>query len=262
LSIVRAPRPESNFYLLNKAISENHRLSWAARGLLVFLLGKPDHWNVSVAHLRNETSKSAKPTGRDGVYGLLAELIETGYVQRRQTRGDGGAMGEVSYLVSESPLPDSPLPASPDTAQPLPANPTLVSIEVKQGLNEAVRIEKPLGKQDPMEGFETFWKLYPRKVNKVPAEKAWKKLSVTPELLAVMIGALGKQSTSIEWLKSGGQYIPHPASWLNARRWEDEIPSGLAGAGTSRHTNLDQIDHTAGLELDADGNYRVAGSAQ
>jgi DNA replication protein DnaC len=35
---------------------------------------------------------------------------------------------------------------------------------------------------------------------------------------------LEKQKVSTEWLKDGGQFIPHPATWLNGRRWEDEAP--------------------------------------
>lgn len=137
MSIIRAPRPESNFYLLNKAISEDRRLSWAARGLLVFLLGKPDHWQVSVSHLRNETKDCAKPTGRDGVYGLIDELIKAGYIVRSQDRAAGGKMGEIHYYVSESPLPPTPLPALPYPVEPHPANPTQVSIEEEQELKEA-----------------------------------------------------------------------------------------------------------------------------
>lgn len=114
-----------------------------------------------------------------------------------------------------------------------------------------------------MEGFDQFWKFYPRKANKAQAEKAWKKLDVTPELLAVMIGALAKQATSIDWLKSGGQYIPHPSSWLNARRWEDEVPSSSVGTGKpSSQTPLSQIDYEEGLEVDGDGNYRIAGNTK
>ncbi|MCL8303109.1 hypothetical protein M9Y59_27090, partial [Pseudomonas mosselii] len=118
MSIIRAPRPEANFYMLNKAISDDPRLSWAARGLLIYLLGKPDHWKVSPTHLRGETAGSAKPTGRDGIYGLLDELISAGYVRREQPRSESGVLGEVTYLVSETPLPDSPYPA-----EPLPAGP-------------------------------------------------------------------------------------------------------------------------------------------
>lgn len=82
----------------------------------------------------------------------------------------------------------------------------------------------------PTEGFDQFWKLYPRKVGKAPAEKAWKKLKVTPELFALIANALARQSVSIDWLKSGGQYIPHPSKWLNEKRWEDETTTGKPSA--------------------------------
>lgn len=147
MSIIRAPRPESNFYLLNKAISEDRRLSWGARGLLVFLLGKPDHWQVSVTHLRNETKECARPTGRDGVYALIDELSKAGYITRTQDRNSGGKMGETHYFVSERPLPSSPLPAEPDTAEPYTANPTQVSIEEQQELKTATLV--PAGAETP-----------------------------------------------------------------------------------------------------------------
>lgn len=83
---------------------------------------------------------------------------------------------------------------------------------------------------NPLEGFDQFWKLYPRKVGKAPAEKAWKKLKVTRELFALIANALARQSVSIDWLKSGGQYIPHPSKWLNEKRWEDETTAGKPSA--------------------------------
>lgn len=234
MSIIRAPRPEGNFYLLDKKISEDGRLSWAARGMLIFLLGKPDHWEVSVTHLRGATAKSAKPTGRDGIYGLLDELITTGYIKRVQPRSEGGVLSKVTYLVSENPCPDSPLPAPPDTAQPLPANPTLVSIDVQQELNGAARTEKPSSeKSDASEdGFEQFWKLYPKKAKRKDALRAWQKLKPSAELQEVLITALGKHCVSHDWTKEGGRYVPLPASWINGERWEDELPAG--GAKPSR----------------------------
>ncbi|EGH27709.1 hypothetical protein PSYJA_01209 [Pseudomonas syringae pv. japonica str. M301072] len=49
---------------------------------------------------------------------------------------------------------------------------------------------------------------------------------------------------------------------MNGKRWEDEVePAGKVGSG-SRHTQLDQVDHTDGLELDGNGNYRIAGDGQ
>jgi hypothetical protein len=145
--ITRAPRPTSNFYLLDKAISEDKRLSWAARGVLIFLLGKPDHWTVSPTSLVNETAKSSRRVGRDGVYAILKELKEVGYLHTIGNRNDGGTFAGADYLVTESPytaFPDTvdsphtayPDTAEPDTAEPYTANPTVVSIEKKQGLRK------------------------------------------------------------------------------------------------------------------------------
>lgn len=138
--ITRAPRPTSNFYLLDKAISEDKRLSWASRGLLIFLLGKPDHWTVSPAALVNETAKSSRRMGRDGVYAVLKELKDVGYLHTIGNRNDGGTFAGADYLVTESPYTafpdtvDSPDTALPDTVEPDTANPTQVSIDLKQGL--------------------------------------------------------------------------------------------------------------------------------
>jgi len=99
MSIVRAPRPEANFYVLSKSISEDSRLSWAARGLLVYLLGKPDNWKISVESLRRQTEGARVRTGRDGIYALLSELEQAGYLSREQQRGEGGRLSGVDYSL-------------------------------------------------------------------------------------------------------------------------------------------------------------------
>jgi hypothetical protein len=72
-------------------------------------------------------------------------------------------------------------------------------------------------------GFEKFWSAYPRHVAKSDAQKKFEKLNPDDELLAVMLAAIEKQKKSEQWVKDGGQYIPHPSTWLNQRRWEDEV---------------------------------------
>lgn len=153
MSIIRAVRPQSNFYILDKRISEDKGLSWGARGLLVFLLGKPDHWKVSVEHLRKETQTSSKPSGRDAIYGMLDELIKNGYVKRELAKADNGTLAGYDYYVFDEPVtlgdaedaPCTGLPdtAEPHTAEPYTANPTLVSTDKKQVLKE-VRIDAGL----------------------------------------------------------------------------------------------------------------------
>lgn len=71
--------------------------------------------------------------------------------------------------------------------------------------------------------FAEFWKTYPKKVGKGAAEKSFKRIHPDEELLQAMILAVNKAKASQQWQKDNGQYIPNPATWLNQRRWEDEI---------------------------------------
>jgi hypothetical protein len=77
--------------------------------------------------------------------------------------------------------------------------------------------------------FETFWSVYPRKVGKDAARKAFAKRKPDAVLLEKMLATLQWQCRSRDWLRDDGQFIPHPASWLNAARWEDEPPPPASG---------------------------------
>lgn len=84
-------------------------------------------------------------------------------------------------------------------------------------------------------GFEAFWAAYPRKTAKPDAVKAFARLKPGEPVLQAMLAALARQAASEQWTKDGGQFIPHPATWLNKRRWEDEdagsaMPDIFAGA--------------------------------
>ena len=71
--------------------------------------------------------------------------------------------------------------------------------------------------------FESFWKLYPNKKAKQTARTAWGKLQVDGKLYTTIMRAVTLQSKTEDWTKDGGKYVPHPATWLNGRRWEDEV---------------------------------------
>ncbi|UXY14760.1 MarR family transcriptional regulator [Chitiniphilus purpureus] len=73
------------------------------------------------------------------------------------------------------------------------------------------------------DGFAEFWDAYPKKVAKDAARKRWEKLKPDAELQAQILSALAVQSRLPDWLKQGGQFVPHAATWLNAKRWEDEV---------------------------------------
>ena len=72
-------------------------------------------------------------------------------------------------------------------------------------------------------GFASFWSSYPKKKSKPEAEKAWNKLKPDDALLATILKAIDAQKKTDGWTKDVGKFIPHPATWLNGRRWEDEV---------------------------------------
>jgi hypothetical protein len=71
-------------------------------------------------------------------------------------------------------------------------------------------------------GFDRFWQAYPRKTAKPQAAKAFARLRPDEPLLLRMLAALALQRQSAQWQRDDGQFIPHPSTWLNGRRWEDE----------------------------------------
>lgn len=72
-----------------------------------------------------------------------------------------------------------------------------------------------------MTEFDIFWMAYPRRTGKGAARKAFDKAR-QKTTLQVMLNALEWQRQQEQWLSNGGAYIPHPSTWLNQERWEDE----------------------------------------
>jgi hypothetical protein len=69
--------------------------------------------------------------------------------------------------------------------------------------------------------FEAFWTIYPRKVAKGAAWRAWSAVKERP-CLDTLTASVRSQAVSVQWTKDNGQFIPHPATWINQRRWEDD----------------------------------------
>lgn len=253
MSIIRAPRPESNFYLLDKAISEDKRLSWAAAGLLIYLLGKPDHWEVSVEHLRKEKAGCKRPTGRDGIYALLNELIECGYVVRQQRRGGDGQLGQTDYIVRETPLTEKPeaepLPESPLPAEPYTAKPTQVSIEEQVSID---RSKKHTSSVD--EGFALFWDAGMVKAGKKAAQAKFAALVKRQKADPLEFGRMLADDVRARMkAQVFGFDKLHPTTYLNQERWTDEIrPPDHAPAAQHQRPGRPAPRHT-GLTATAEG---------
>lgn len=243
--IIRGARPQSGWYALDRRISEDERLSWAARGLLVYLLGKPDHWRVNVAHLRKQTEGARLRTGRDGVYALLAELQAAGYITTARSRGDDGRLDSVDYTVCESPRPAEP-EVAPRPAQPYTAQPTLDKTE---GAVIPDKDQKPSARQVALRSrFAEFWLAYPVKKGKAKAQARWAAMKLD-DVADLIIGHVRLMLEKDDQWKRG--FIPHGSTYIAGRRWEDE-PVGAAdgvcgqtGNGGKMMSGLQALDDLA-----------------
>lgn len=80
-----------------------------------------------------------------------------------------------------------------------------------------------------LDDFDIFYKEYPRKIAKGEARKAWAQTKSIRPPLAKIIEAIQAQCTTEQWLKDNHVFIPHPATWLRAERWDDEIKVVIKG---------------------------------
>ncbi len=87
------------------------------------------------------------------------------------------------------------------------------------------------------DGFQDFWSAYPRHTAKKAAIAAWVKLSPSADLKQTLLAAIDKQQATLTtWRTRDIERIPHPATWINGRRWEDELPPN--GGGDRKYPQL------------------------
>lgn len=75
----------------------------------------------------------------------------------------------------------------------------------------------------PLVGFEAFWTAYPKKTHRQDAERAWQKLAPDDALARQIVAAVRVHAEHPAWRDT--KYVPNPATYLNGRRWDDELPA-------------------------------------
>ena len=143
MAIVRTKR-EHNYTIVSNKVYDKNQLSWQAMGLLGYLLTKPDNWQVVVSELVNATKNTKKPTGREGVYNIINELKEKGFISVVKNSD-----GSTDYTVYDEPIQQlnhenpnqgkpnqgKPNQGKPNQAEPNQAEPTLINTDIQQVLN-------------------------------------------------------------------------------------------------------------------------------
>lgn len=79
------------------------------------------------------------------------------------------------------------------------------------------------------EAFNEFWVAYPKKVGKGAAFKTWEKMKPVGKALhdRIIASVLDHVARDKQWKKDGGQFIPNPATFLNQKRYDDDVQEGI-----------------------------------
>lgn len=179
--------------------------------------------------------------GRSTVKLHIRELEKAGLLRREYRRKgelnqsnifhltlDGGASGDLGGGAGDNPPGAGDNPGGRAGAAPRTSH-----------SSEPVKEPKPMC-ASVADGFDLFWKLYPKKKSRKDALKAWNKLNPDAELHALMIAALGRHCVSRDWTKDSGQYIPLASTWINGERWHDVLQPAGATAQGGAFNNLPQ----------------------
>ena len=100
---------------------------------------------------------------------------------------------------------------------------------------------------DLSEGFNQFWSAYPRKEAKQNAIRAWNKLRPDEALTRQILAAVERFRLDPQWSKENGQFIPHPATFLNGRRWEDVLSAQSPPDDPRARYDVADLDSLYGL---------------
>ena len=141
----------------------------------------------------------------------------------------------VNYKDYQFPTDASNQPTNQPTNQQLTTNKNVKNI----------KNNPPTPQKSSDRDFEVWWNEYPRKVGKRTALAAWKKVNGERIPLPDMLKVLAAQKASAQWNKDRGQYIPHPTTYLNQGRWNDDTEIEYKNR-PSKEVSLDQISNLFG----------------
>ena len=129
-------RKDDPFVRVDKDLVNDERLGWDTRGLLIYLLGKPDDWTVRMSDLLK--SGPAKLTA---MRRMINEAIEYGYMERTRHTTNGGRFVWVTNVyeypkeLANSPSAGFPSMDDPSMDDPPVDNPSMENLPIYQRMN-------------------------------------------------------------------------------------------------------------------------------
>jgi predicted transcriptional regulator len=170
--------------------------------LLAYLMSHKEGYELTYGQIERQTT-----LGRYAINEAIRVLTIKGWLRTERTKKDNGQFGPTSFHILDPEAVDSVADDSSVGHS---------TMEQPTDIKNTNYLENTKDKEKHLESFEMFWKLYPKRIAKADAVKAWKQ--ATKKKTADELIALTKAYS--ESKLPDMTYIPYPASWLNKGLYE------------------------------------------
>jgi predicted transcriptional regulator len=173
--------------------------------LLAYLMSHKEGYELTYGQIERQTT-----LGRYAINEAIRVLTDKGWLRTERTKKDNGQFGPTSFHILD---PEQPSEVNPVAGDSSAGHSTM---EQPTDIKNTNYLEKTKDKEKHLKDFDEFWKLYPKKVAKADALKAWNKAikTKTAERLLELTKAYAEGKLPDD------KYIPYPASWLNKELYE------------------------------------------
>ena len=245
---------QGNFSTIPNHLLNDHSISLAAKGLYVFMRGKPPLWNFTIRSMAKQLKE-----GETAIGSALNELKDSGWISyKKHSNGKG-----VYHLFwSANSNIDNPNQGNPNQGNPMKGKPQRISNKepiVKQIAKEPLSSKPDIASKVIQHlNDKTGSKFRVTKTNVKFIDARIAEGATPTELIAVI------NRKCLEWLDNPEmrQYL-RPSTLFNAEKFntyvgqlDAPLPAKPSGQGqSSRHTGFDEKDYTNGLIEKEDGSY-------
>jgi len=202
--------------IANDALRDK-RLSFTARGILAMVLSHSGQWEADRDWIERQS-----PQGRRGIQRALNELTELGYRRVSRVHHEGKIRTVVEWF--QQPIGHDHRPTENVTVTKRDGHETCPSLEHNLSEhNQEQNTRKNTTAADA--AFTEFWQTYPRRTAKGAAVKAFRQAMKKASADTIIAGAARYRDDP----NRDDAYTAHPATWLNAERWDDDpLPTPTA----------------------------------
>lgn len=242
-------RRKNGFTQIANTLFEDDNLSYRAKGILGYMLSRPDNWKFNKTDLVRRSTE-----GRDAVYKAIDELKEQRYLHIYRNQCEDGTFDGWLWEYDDSPFSPDILknrttenPQEKTEKEPIPRrteNPSYGKPVVRDSstynntvfnntdLNNNKDKEISKNKITPAEierEFDQLWQLYPRKIGRKKAFDSFKKARKTKKIpFETVQSGLYRYIKYLESQATEEQYIMHASTWFNQEKWlDDYITTGI-----------------------------------